>query len=107
MLLRQFITLGTMLKVLVAVATVLVGIGAYEVTQLDKLRDETKALQTSVMTVQTKVENVDGQLKDLQGRVNKTGDLVTDFLSTAYKEGSAKTPVKQSDPATKNTKGAP
>jgi cell division protein FtsB len=69
-LLREVVTIGTLLKILLATGGLLLAIGAYEVAQLDKLRDQTGALQTTVSALGAKVDAVQQMVTKMDGQVD-------------------------------------
>lgn len=86
-LLRQVVTLGMLLKILLAVGGLLVAIGAYEVNQLDKLRDQANGLQSAVgglqekvVATQQKVDTAQQKLDTIQSRLDASGNSMAEIL---------------------------
>jgi peptidoglycan hydrolase CwlO-like protein len=79
-LLRQVITLGMLIKILLGVGGLLITIGVYEVNQLDKLREQAGSLQATVSGLQSKVENTQAKLDSIQKQADKSGDKMDEVL---------------------------
>ncbi len=81
-LLRQVVTVGTLLKILLFVGGMLVALGSYEIAQLEKLRDQQSALQVTVSGLQPKVDNAEKRLGEIQAKVEKSSESIGDILKS-------------------------
>lgn len=93
-LLKQVITLGTLIKTLLGSFGLLVSIGVYEINQLDNLRNQTGTLRETVARLEEKVGTATTMLTELNGKVQKVETATTQLRIdvTAAKSSQPKVP---------------
>jgi hypothetical protein len=79
-LMRHVVTLGLLIKILLAIGGLLAALGGYEVVQLDKLRDQTSTLQATIGGLEVKMTDAEKRLGDMQTKVDNSGGLMADIL---------------------------